>query len=167
MKIESPDHTYIINSISDNVNAGHKDEVKIFLAGTIDNGDSNNWQHEMIEYINYSFDANNIIVFNPRCNYWPDNENDIVHQIEWEQKKLDEADYIFMNFEPNSKSPISLLELGLYAQSKKLYVFCDRRFYRFANVRLTCDKYDIPLFTNCTTIQSKANTLIRILTHTL
>ena len=45
----------------------------------------------------------------------------------------------------DSKSPISLLEMGLYAKSKKLIVFCTPKFYRFDNVRLTCEKYHIPL----------------------
>ena len=35
--------------------------------------------------------------------------------------------------------------MGLYAKSKKLIVFCTPKFYRFDNVRLTCEKYHIPL----------------------
>ena len=45
----------------------------------------------------------------------------------------------------DSKSPISLLELGLYAETKKLVVFCTPNFYRWDNVRLTCEKYNIEL----------------------
>lgn len=45
----------------------------------------------------------------------------------------------------DSKSPISLLEIGLYAKSNKLIVFCTSNFYRWDNVRLTCEKYHIPL----------------------
>ena len=70
------------------------------------------------------------------------------YQIKWEQEHLDNANLIVMVLSDNSKSPISLLELGLYATSKKILVFCTDKFYRFDNVRLTCEKYDIPLFTN-------------------
>ena len=45
----------------------------------------------------------------------------------------------------DSKSPISLLEMGLYAKSGKLVVFCTPNFYRQDNVRLTCEKYNIEL----------------------
>ena len=66
-------------------------------------------------------------------------------QIKWEQDHLDSADIIAMVLLDDSKSPISLLEMGLYAKSKKLIVFCTPKFYRFDNVRLTCEKYHIPL----------------------
>ena len=66
-------------------------------------------------------------------------------QIKWEQDHLDSADIIAMVLLDGSKSPISLLEMGLYPKSKKLIVFCTPKFYRFDNVRLTCEKYHIPL----------------------
>ena len=60
-----------------------------------------------------------------------------------------------MVFTDTSKSPITLLEMGLYAKSKKLYVFCTDKFYRYDNVKLTCDKYNIPLI-NTTNIEKIA-----------
>ena len=66
-------------------------------------------------------------------------------QIKWEQDHLDKADVIAMILLDDSKSPISLLELGLYANTKKLIVFCTPNFYRWDNVRLTCEKYNIEL----------------------
>ena len=45
----------------------------------------------------------------------------------------------------NSKSPISLLELGLYGPEGKMIVFCTENFYRSTNIKLTCQKYLIPL----------------------
>jgi len=118
----------------------------IFLAGTIDNGDSVNWQKKLIE----KFKDIDIKIYNPRRKNWNKDciKEDLEYQIKWEQNKLDDADLIVMVLSDNSKSPISLLELGLYATSKKLLVFCTDKFYRFDNVRLTCEKYDIPLFTN-------------------
>jgi len=117
----------------------------IFLAGTIDNGDSIDWQKKLIE----KFKDTDFKIYNPRCKNWNKNasKKELEYQIKWEQEHLDNADLIIMVLSDNSKSPISLLELGLYATSKKILVFCTDKFYRFDNVRLTCEKYNIPLFT--------------------
>jgi len=121
--------------------------VKVFLAGTIDNGDSENWQEKVIE----RFKANpNIRFYNPRRKSWDKNasEDELIYQIQWEQEHLDKADLIIMAISDNSKSPISLLELGLYAKDQKMIVFCNDKFYRYMNVKLTCEKYNIPLYNN-------------------
>lgn len=115
----------------------------VFLAGTIDNGDSSNWQEELIEKCKNL----DVTFYNPRRKEWTLNptSEEMEYQIKWEQEHLDRADLIIMFLLDGSKSPISLLELGLYAQSKKIFVFCNPAFYRWENVRLTCDKYGIPL----------------------
>ena len=59
---------------------------------------------------------------------------------------MEKADYIIMNFLPGSKSPITLLELGLFAESGKLFVICPDEFYRSGNVQIVCNKYNIPLY---------------------
>ncbi len=51
---------------------------------------------------------------------------------------------------PGSKSPITLLELGLFAKSGKLYVVCTEGFYRYDNVRITCAKYGVPVYASLT-----------------
>lgn len=66
-----------------------------------------------------------------------------VEQVEWELNALDKADYIFMYFDPNTKSPISLLELGLYASSKKLLVYCPQEFWKSGNIYMVMRKYNI------------------------
>lgn len=117
----------------------------VFLAGTIDDGNSLNWQDKtIIELINLGFDCD---IYNPRREHWNPNtsKEEIEYQIKWEQDHLDKADMIAMVLLDDSKSPISLLELGLYAKSKKIVVFCTTNFYRWDNVRLTCDKYHIEL----------------------
>jgi hypothetical protein len=116
----------------------------VFLAGTIDNGDGSNWHEDLIE----NCQDLNVTFFNPRRKEWPTSptREEMEYQIKWEQHHLDRADLIIMCLLDNSKSPISLLELGLYAQSKKIIVFCNPAFYRWDNVRLTCEKYKIPLY---------------------
>ena len=118
----------------------------VFLAGTIDNGDSLNWKNKtIIELMNLGI--NDIEIYNPRREHWNPNpsKEEMECQIKWEQEYLDKADFIAMVLLDDSKSPISLLELGLYAKSNKLIVFCTPDFYRWDNVRLTCEKYNIQL----------------------
>ena len=117
----------------------------VFLAGTIDNGDSLNWQDKVIiELINLGVDCE---IYNPRREHWNSNptKEELEKQIEWEQDHLDRANMIVMVLLDDSKSPISLLELGLYAKENKLIVFCTPNFYRFDNIRMTCKKYNIEL----------------------
>ena len=132
----------------------------VFLAGTIDNGNSLNGQdNTILELINLG--VKNLEVFNPRREHWNSNptKEEMEKQIKWEQEHLDKADVIAMVLLDDSKSPISLLELGLYAKSKKMIVFCTDKFYRYDNVRLTCEKYNIPLI-NSTNIDIIAKNII-------
>lgn len=121
----------------------------IFLAGTIDSGDSPNWQRQLYQEMSKEQDLyDKVTIFNPRRDEWPDDGSDeVIRQIKWEHKHMDEADYIVMNIIGDSKSPISLMEIGMYAQSGKLTVFCPEDFYRFDNVKVVCEKYGIPLHT--------------------
>lgn len=49
-----------------------------------------------------------------------------------------------MYFDPSTKSPISLLELGiLTANPNKLLVCCPEGFWRKGNVDVVCRKYNI------------------------
>ena len=118
----------------------------IFLAGTIDNGNSENWQEQVIDL----YKNDEVTFYNPRHINWQpmtskEMQAELDYQILWEQEHLDKADLIVMCLLDDSKSPISLLELGLYSQSKKLIVFCNESFYRYRNIYLTCQKYNIHL----------------------
>ena len=46
----------------------------------------------------------------------------------------------------SSKSPISLLEMGLHAKGGKMVVICEKDFYRYDNVRITCEYYNVPMY---------------------
>lgn len=59
---------------------------------------------------------------------------------------LEQADYILLFLEKNSKSPISLLELGLFADSQKLLVCCENSFWRKGNIDIVCQRKQIPTF---------------------
>jgi hypothetical protein len=47
-------------------------------------------------------------------------------------------------FDCNTSSPVTLLELGLYASSGKILVCCDQRYWRQGNVDAVCERYNIP-----------------------
>jgi len=119
--------------------------VTIFLAGSIEMGNAENWQERIIKSLN----DENVVFFNPRRDDWDSSwEQKITNpefkkQVTWELKALENADIIVMYFDPNTKSPISLLELGLHAKSKKLIVFCPDGFWRKGNVDIVCEKYNI------------------------
>jgi hypothetical protein len=123
--------------------------LRVFLGGTIDDGKSINWQSELIGELNSCDTVHPIIVYNPRRSEWPssDDHSEIDKQINWELYHLERADLIVMNILPKSKSPISLMEIGLFAKEHKLMVFCNENFYRFDNVRVVCERYDVPLYT--------------------
>jgi hypothetical protein len=53
-----------------------------------------------------------------------------------------------MYFDPSTKSPISLLELGLFARSGKIKVICPDGFWRKGNVEVVCNYYNIPFYNN-------------------
>ncbi|EAY26162.1 nucleoside 2-deoxyribosyltransferase domain-containing protein [Microscilla marina] len=122
----------------------------VFLAGSIDMGNAINWQVTVTQAL-----ADSPVTFlNPRRDDWDasweqsTNNPQFVAQVNWELEALEKAHYIAMYFAPHSKAPITLLELGLFAQSKKLIVCCSKNFWRKGNVDVVCQRYDIPQVTN-------------------
>jgi hypothetical protein len=122
--------------------------TKIFLRGTIDMGNSEDWQVKVSKELKNE----KVILLNPRRNDWnsawkPVKEDpEFRKQVEWELNALENADYIIMFFGKDSKSPISLLEMGLYAKSGKLLVICPDGFWRKGNVDITAEKYGVKQF---------------------
>lgn len=121
-----------------------KGYMKIFLAGTIDMGNSFNWQREVVRYLE-SKDGR-YIIFNPRRDEFRNTPEEMEYQVNWELEHLEQADLIVMNLLGTSKSPISLLEMGIHIRSSKLRVACPKDYYRYDNVRITCQKYGVPLY---------------------
>jgi hypothetical protein len=132
------------------MNTARRDRTKqyVFLAGSIEMGKAEDWQTSMGEYF---FDKG-FGVLNPRRKDWDSSwkqeyENpQFYQQVNWELDSLEIADFILLYLVPDTMSPISLLELGIHAQSKKLYVVCPDGFWRKGNVDIVCGRYDIPLF---------------------
>ena len=122
--------------------------VRLFFGGTIDNGSSEDWQNELTKKLDIINSSRDVYIYNPRREDWPssDEKKEISRQINWELFHLEKSDLIVMNLLENSKSPISLMEIGLFASRGKLMVFCPKGFYRYDNVRIVCERYDIPLY---------------------
>lgn len=139
------------------------DKKYLFLAGSIEMGVAENWQQKIVKLINeYSLVFNyglddDLIILNPRRDDWDSSWTQSVdnkqfkNQVEWELYSLDIADKILIYFQSETKSPISLLELGLYANSGKLMVVCGERFWRKGNIDIVCKKYNIPMYNSLET----------------
>lgn len=121
--------------------------TSVFLAGTIDMGNSEDWQMSL--YKEFVSMPGKYILFNPRQENWDASRpGEMEYQVRWELDHLETADVIIMYILGSSKSPISLLEMGLHARSRKMYVICEEDFYRFDNVCITCDYYGVPMYTS-------------------
>ena len=126
------------------------DKPCIFLAGSIEMGKAQDWQTQFFE----ACKNDDVVLLNPRRDDWDptweqsiDNDN-FRGQVEWELKGLESSDVIALYFDPNTQSPISMLELGLFAKSKKLVVCCEEGFWRKGNIDVVCKRYGIEQVTN-------------------
>ncbi len=121
------------------------DSKAVFLAGSIEMGKAVNWQ----QLVEDRLKDTDWTIFNPRRDDWDSSwEQNIENkqfreQVEWELEALKKADAILMYFDPETKSPISLLELGLFARSRKMIVVCPRGFWRKGNVDIVCKQYGV------------------------
>lgn len=122
-----------------------QDGFSVFLAGSIELGRAENWQ----TVLEQKLFGMNIIIFNPRRDIWDSSwiqsgdSPRFREQVEWELNALEQANLIAMYFAPNTKSPVSLLELGLFARSAKLVVCCPDGFWRKVNVDMVCERYGV------------------------
>ena len=133
MNIIKPPHPLLVNQPS------------LFLAGSIELDKAELWQDRVCS----SLAAFPVTILNPRRDSWdaswPQDMSfaPFREQVEWELEALELADMILMYFDPATKSPISLLELGLHAKSKKMAVCCPTGFWRKGNVDIVCARYGI------------------------
>lgn len=116
----------------------------IFLAGSIEMGKAEDWQSYAERELR-GFD----VIFNPRRDDWDlsmiqskDNPQ-FREQVDWELFHITNADVVLFNFDGNTKSPITLLELGIILgrNMQDIYVVCPENFYRKGNVDITCDLF--------------------------
>ncbi|WP_165748396.1 nucleoside 2-deoxyribosyltransferase domain-containing protein [Cellulophaga sp. Z1A5H] len=128
------------------------DQRYIFLAGSMASNQSVNWRNQVVNSLPNSYQ------FLDPTNEHHDTLNalQMKKHVEWELDAMAMADIVLLNFLPNALSPISLVELGLYASSKKLYVVCPKAFYKSSYVVTLCERYHTPTFK---TLQEAIDTL--------
>lgn len=127
----------------------HAGKKRIFLAGSIEMGRAIEWQKKVVEELGDL----DVVLLNPRRRDWDSSwEHSIDHlqfrqQVEWELTALDDADVIVMYFDPETKSPITLLELGIHAATNpgKVLVCCSEGFWRKGNVDIVCARYGVAM----------------------
>jgi hypothetical protein len=125
----------------------HLDRPSVFLAGSIEMGKAVDWQQAVVEKLQET----NLIILNPRRETWDESWHQTItdpefrEQVEWELDALTAADFILFNFIPDTLSPISLLELGLF-KDKQLFVCCPDGYWRKGNIEVVCKRFGIPLF---------------------
>ena len=124
--------------------------VTVFLAGTIDMGNSEDWQHKLVEEVKtWDLYGHDYVFYNPRRDEgFSDDKGEFEYQVNWELDHLESCKNIIMCILGTSKSPITLMELGLFARSGKLEVICEPNFYRYGNVKITCERYGVPLYSS-------------------
>lgn len=120
----------------------------VFLAGSIEMGTAVDWQSVVCEALT-DYD---VAILNPRRDNWDPTWVQSIHnvkfaeQVNWEMDALGYADVVVFYFDPNTKSPITLLELGLcLASNTKLIVCCPDGYWRKGNVEIVCERFRAPL----------------------
>jgi nucleoside 2-deoxyribosyltransferase len=120
----------------------------VFLAGSIEMGTAVDWQAT----VRAAMSDYDIAIFNPRRDDWDPtwtqsiNNPKFKEQVDWEMDAIDMADIVVFYFDPNTKSPITLLELGLCAASGvETIVCCPDGYWRKGNVEIVCNRFKMPL----------------------
>ena len=138
----------VIKPLSDNRGLSHLPEgLKIALFGSIEMGSAIKWQQAFEDEMNRR--GSNAIIFNPRRDDWDsswgDDHPELSRQISWELFVGEEADVIVVYFDPTTKAPISLMELGMAAKTKpnRTIVCCPEGYWRRKNVQMVCERYGI------------------------
>lgn len=116
----------------------------LFLAGSIEMGKAEDWQTRLTDALKQKKG----IILNPRRDDWDssweqkiDNEQ-FREQVEWELRAQEEADLMAVYFDPGTRSPITLMELGMFKDKKRnMIVYCPEGFWRKGNVDIACRKY--------------------------
>ena len=109
--IEAPNEVYSLEN---------QKNVKLFLAGSIT--DCPDWQSQVIKQLK---DVEGLTIFNPRRKDFPMGDpTEAEKQIVWEYNHLKEADVISFWFDKGSLGPITLYELGRWANSSDKKLIC-------------------------------------------
>lgn len=146
--------------------SGTENRIKVFLAGSIEMGKAEKWQDRLIKDLGH----HDVVFLNPRRDDWDSSWVQSIdnpqfnEQVTWELSALEAADVRIFYFDPNTTSPITLLELGLHSNSTFTRVCCPPGYFRKGNIDITCDYYVIPVFNTYEDFVSSLDGLLGTLT---
>jgi hypothetical protein len=121
----------------------------IFLGGSIEQGKAEPWGDYLTSKLStYNFD---IRILNPRRDDYDAGQKQSIdnpyfkEQVTWELDGLDRADLIVMYLQPDTLSPISMMEIGLYINTldwnKQMIICCPDGFWRRGNIEILVDRF--------------------------
>ena len=133
-------------------------KLTIFIGGSIELGFAKPWQQELTSKLSeYNFD---IRILNPRRDDFDATQEQSINnpyfkeQVTWELDGLDRADLIVMYLQPDTLSPISMMEIGIYINTldwnKQMVICCPDGFWRKGNIEVLVDRYPY----HCTLLSS-------------
>lgn len=139
--------------------------ISVFLAGSIEMGAAEEWQDKVASALS----EEDVLVFNPRRKDWDSSWVQSIdnpqfnEQVNWELNHIDAANIVMFYFDPNTKSPITLMELGIASQNpgKQIFVCCEEPFWRKGNVDILCHRSDI---TMCSSLDDMISSVKKIVT---
>lgn len=111
----------------------------VFLAGSVA---GNDWRQDLVKLLK----EKDIIFLDPRSDDYDSIKTSIsdplfVEQVTWEQDGLEHADVVVMFFNRNSESPITLMEFGLFARTKKVIVRCPKGYKHKGYVDVISERF--------------------------
>ena len=123
------------------------DRACLFLAGSIQMGSAGHCQESVVRLL----EKTGWVILNPRRDEWDSSweqsiDNPLfVEQVSWDLQGLEQAEMVLVYFDPNTKGPITLLELGYLAGSDpgKVIVVCPPGFWRKGNVDILFDRHNV------------------------
>lgn len=129
-----------------NRNLDNPPPIKLFLAGSIEMGVAVNWQTEVAKELS----EYNVEIYDPRREEWdsswkqdPTKGTQFEEQVSWELEHIENADIVLFYFDPNTKSPITLMELGVcLGLGKPVFIMCPQEYFRYGNVVVTAKHFD-------------------------
>lgn len=125
------------------------DSPYVFLAGSIEMGKAEKWQDRIA---NELMDCE-VVLFNPRRDDWdaswkqdPTPGTKFHEQVSWELEHIRKSDLVVFYFDPNTQSPITLLELGyVIGSGMQAIVCCPDGYFRKGNVIISSGLTGLPV----------------------
>ena len=140
------------------------EQYRIFLGGSIEMGVAEHWQERLATALGGHPDS--VVLLNPRRDDWdsswvqdPTPGTQFHEQVSWELLHQEYSSLAVYYFDPNTKSPITLLELGAFGlqDPDATVVCCSTTFWRYGNVAVFCERYGIPLVHHFETLVNHIN----------